>query len=371
MAEPIKGVAYTFSTPVIQTTNPDKFYVNPPLAAGNFSISQDGGPFAPLTNTPTVVPAGSILIEIVLTAAEMNYDRIYVRGTRPGNVWNDFLIELRTTTRGIDDLAYPTVSGQALLVDGSGFVTANGVQGNVTGNVSGSVGGSVGSVLGDVGGKVIGGGASLITGPGVWAYDNSGNVVAPASSALSNVIWTNAKAAFLDVAISSRMPVGNVTVGGYAAGQDPATYVLITPANRLLTDPAGQVVASSVVGSISGSVAGVSGDITGKVLGGGVGVIVGTGARADLSANTIDPTKFANDSGSVIADAGNTTTSFKTNLPSVVDNFYVNRLLKFTSSSIAGELARVISYNGTTKFITVFTPFTVAPALGNFTLLNI
>lgn len=39
---------------------------------------------------------------------------------------------------------------------------------------------------------------------------------------------------------------GNVTVGGYATGQDPATYVLATPANRLATDGSGAVTVGAV-----------------------------------------------------------------------------------------------------------------------------
>jgi hypothetical protein len=34
---------------------------------------------------------------------------------------------------------------------------------------------------------------------------------------------------------------GNVTVGGYAAGEDPATYILTTPANTLTTDASGRI----------------------------------------------------------------------------------------------------------------------------------
>ncbi len=34
---------------------------------------------------------------------------------------------------------------------------------------------------------------------------------------------------------------GNVTVGGYASGQDPATYILVTPAQKIVTTAAGRV----------------------------------------------------------------------------------------------------------------------------------
>ena len=45
----------------------------------------------------------------------------------------------------------------------------------------------------------------------------------------------------LDAAVSSRLASGNVTVGGYAAGQDPATLCLVTPANKLATAAGGKV----------------------------------------------------------------------------------------------------------------------------------
>lgn len=45
----------------------------------------------------------------------------------------------------------------------------------------------------------------------------------------------------LDAAITSRLASGNVTVGGYAASQDPGTYVLVTPANKLATDASNRV----------------------------------------------------------------------------------------------------------------------------------
>jgi hypothetical protein len=39
----------------------------------------------------------------------------------------------------------------------------------------------------------------------------------------------------------SIMPTGNVTVGAYATGEDPATLLLVTPANKLATDSTGRV----------------------------------------------------------------------------------------------------------------------------------
>lgn len=64
----------------------------------------------------------------------------------------------------------------------------------------------------------------------------------------------------LDATISSRVPTatlpanfaalaisatGYVTVGGYASAQDPATYILVTPANKLTTSATGYVTVTS------------------------------------------------------------------------------------------------------------------------------
>jgi len=49
----------------------------------------------------------------------------------------------------------------------------------------------------------------------------------------------------LDAAVSSRLAAGNVTVGSYAAGQDPATLTLATPANKLATDGSGRITVGS------------------------------------------------------------------------------------------------------------------------------
>ena len=122
-------------------------------------------------------------------------------------------------------------------VDANAQATAAALAVNLTGNITGNLSGSVGSVTGNIGGnivgdvqgKVLGGGASVITAAGVWALDSSGNAIAPAATALSTATWTNARAAKLDnldATISSRMAAGNVTIGGYAAGQDPFTLVM-------------------------------------------------------------------------------------------------------------------------------------------------
>jgi hypothetical protein len=72
--------------------------------------------------------------------------------------------------------------------------------------------------------------------------------LAASSTALTNATWTDTKAGYLDAAITSRLASGNVTVGGYAAGQTPADSVLVTPANKLATNASGYVTKVTVDG---------------------------------------------------------------------------------------------------------------------------
>jgi len=65
-------------------------------------------------------------------------------------------------------------------------------------------------------------------------FDDMNNVYAFADHLSSNAqleVWT----------YSTRTLTGNVTVGGYATGQNPAEQVLVTPANKLATDASGRV----------------------------------------------------------------------------------------------------------------------------------
>jgi hypothetical protein len=72
---------------------------------------------------------------------------------------------------------------------------------------------------------------------------------------------------------------------------------------------------------------------------------------------------------STINDAGATTTTFITNLTSSVNDFYKDQLIIFNSGALAGQSRPILSYNGTTKAITVSEPLTSAPANGvEFTL---
>jgi hypothetical protein len=82
--------------------------------------------------------------------------------------------------------------------------------------------------------------------------------------------------------------------------------------------------------------------------------------------------EFSQPVGAVVSDAGNSATSFKTNLTETTDDYWKDTLLLFTSGNLAGQIKKVSAYNGTTKVITVSSAFTGTPTAGDtFLLINI
>ena len=106
MAEPKRGVAFTFTLAVTDSANRPQLKVNPTLATGDFKVSKDGGALANLTTLPSVSPASSRLIAVALSATEMTADRVDVQAVdAAGAEWDETLISIITTVSVIDDLA--------------------------------------------------------------------------------------------------------------------------------------------------------------------------------------------------------------------------------------------------------------------------
>jgi len=197
----------------------------------------------------------------------------------------------------------------------------------------------VATVQGDVTGKVLGGGASSITGTGARVVDASGNNVAPAATALTNATWTDAKAGYVDVAISGRSTLtaaqaadqvwdearadhvgagsfgqgvasvqGNVTgsvasVTG-AVGSVTGAVGSVTGAVGSVTGNVGGSVASvtGAVGSVTGAVGSVTGNVGGNVTGSVGSVAAGGITAASIATNAIDADAIAADAVAEIAD---------------------------------------------------------------------
>lgn len=92
---PLKNTEYIFYLGLVGSADPNKFVTSPTIAADDFQVSTDGGAFANLTTLPIVDPAGSIMVKVVLTAAEMNGEKVNIVAVdAAGGEWLDALITL-------------------------------------------------------------------------------------------------------------------------------------------------------------------------------------------------------------------------------------------------------------------------------------
>ena len=109
-----KNTAYTFYTGLVSQADPRLLQVNPTLATGDVKVSIDGGALNNLGTLPVVTPASSVMVAVVLTAAEMNGDNItIVFSDAAGAQWGDLTVEIQTAVNQLDDLATTlgTISG--------------------------------------------------------------------------------------------------------------------------------------------------------------------------------------------------------------------------------------------------------------------
>jgi len=75
-------------------------------------------------------------------------------------------------------------------------------------------------------------------------------------------------------------------------------------------------------------------------------------------------------SGTIVDDAGNSTTVFKTNLTSTEDDYIKDAYIKFTSGADINQVKKISAYNGTSKVITT-AAFTDEPAENDtFVIIN-
>lgn len=121
---PKKNAAFTFYIGLVDQADTKLFKSSPTLAVGDFKVSIDGAALNNLATLPSVDPAAGKLVLISLSAAEMNGDNIQVIGSdAAGAEWCDIIVNIQTTTRQADDLAFPTVSGRSISIDASGAIS--------------------------------------------------------------------------------------------------------------------------------------------------------------------------------------------------------------------------------------------------------
>lgn len=120
---PKRATAYKFYVGLTDQANTKLLKANPTLAAGDVKVSKDGGAFANLTTLPSANPASGAAIMVDLSGTEMTADNVVVQFIDvAGAEWCDQLINIQTTARQLDDLAYPATTGRSLLVDTAGAV---------------------------------------------------------------------------------------------------------------------------------------------------------------------------------------------------------------------------------------------------------
>jgi hypothetical protein len=120
---PKRATAHKFYVALVDQSNTKLLKANPTLAAGDVRVSKDGGAFANITTLPSASPASGRALMVDLSATEMTADNVVVQFVdAAGAEWCDLFVNLQTTARQIDDLAYPTTTGRSLLVDAAGAV---------------------------------------------------------------------------------------------------------------------------------------------------------------------------------------------------------------------------------------------------------
>lgn len=97
MARPQYGVAFTFDVALIDSASRPDIKTTPTLASGDVQISKDGGSLANITTLPSESPASSGIIQVALSATEMQAERIAVKFLDvAGAEWDDLLITINT-----------------------------------------------------------------------------------------------------------------------------------------------------------------------------------------------------------------------------------------------------------------------------------
>lgn len=240
---PKKGVEFIFYISLVSQSNTKTMQSNPTIAAGDFKVSIDGGALANPATLPAVTPASSKAVKVTLSTSEMNGDNIVlIASDASGAEWCDLVVNIRTTARQIDDLAYPATSGRSTAIDASGQVT-------------------VGAIA-----------ANAIT-----------------STAFANDAITNAKIA--DNAISAaKIADGAIDAATFAAGAINAAAI----ASDAITDA--KVASDVTIASVTGAVGSVTGNVGGNVVGSVASVTAGvTLANGAITAAVIATDAIDND----------------------------------------------------------------------------
>jgi hypothetical protein len=145
-----RGVEYIFYVSLVQQADTKLLQGTPTLAAGDVTISKDGGAFANLTTLPTVTPAAGKSVKVTVSATEMTADNVLiVFSDAAGAQWCDLSINIQTAARQIDDLATPTNITAGTITTVTNLTNAP-TAGDLTATMKASVNTEVDTALADI-----------------------------------------------------------------------------------------------------------------------------------------------------------------------------------------------------------------------------
>lgn len=234
MPDAKKNVAFSFDLCLVDSANRPSFKANPTLSAGDFKVSTNESALTNVTDLPTVSPSASRIINVTLTASEMNGDRIAIQAVDPDNEWDEVVVIIDTTTVTVDDLVRSTTPANTLSVDASGRIDA---------------------------GKLL------------------GQAVVLDANNLLKVDVEDWRGTLADALSSGKVPADiKLWLTAAPAALTSSGYVQAMLLRWLTDNAAGtpSALSSNLVQSY------IPGDVLGKVLGGGASSITGTGVQAQL-----------------------------------------------------------------------------------------
>lgn len=314
MPLPKKNTAYSFVVGLVDQSNRPSFKANPTIASGDFKHSGDGSALANLTNLPAADPASSRLVKIVLTAAEMNYDRVCIQCVdAAGAEWDDVIVYIDTTTRNVDDLCFPTTSGRSIdvTVDGEvGLDWANVGSPTTAVNLSGTTVKTATDVetdTADIQSRLPAAlGANGNMKADVRDYSGTAGTFSGGRPEVNTTHWGGTAVASAVVGANMVQVSGDATAAdNLEAALDGTGSVTITAA--ITGNITGNL--SGSVGSVTGAVGSVTGNVGGNVTG-SVGSLA-TQAKADVQAEAeealqtyhLDHLIASADPGSIVANS--------------------------------------------------------------------
>lgn len=93
--------------------------------------------------------------------------------------------------------------------------------------------------------------------------------------------------------------------------------------------------------------------------------------RSEIQPWDISLATAGHPSGTVVANGGNTATTFKTSLTEASNDYWKDVLILFTSGTLTGQVRKVVTYTASTAFVILSSALTSTPTAGDrFVLVN-